>query len=308
MSPLRQALTDYLSMRRSLGYKLVRAEKLLNQFITYLDEHGAETVTVDHALSWARLPHSADSNWWAHRLGVVRGFATYLHTVEPVTQVPARDMLPARKQRSSPYLYSDDDICALIAAAVGLRFALRVATYQTLIGLLAVTGMRVGEAIHLDRQDVDLGAGVLVVRGAKHNKTRELALHPTTVAALGRYLTRRDEHTRSAASPAVFISPAGTRLLYCNVHSTFQRLVRHVGLAPRSGSCRPRIHDMRHSFAVNTLLDAYREGVDAAHRLTLLSTYLGHVDPAGTYWYLSAAPELLSLAADRLEAHQTGRP
>jgi integrase len=307
MSPLRPALDDYLRMRRALGYKLDRPEKLLGQFIGYLEDVGAVTVTVEHALAWSCLPEGGGSNWWAHRLSVVRGFATYLRTIDAAAEVPPRDLLPWRSRRASPYLYSDQDITALIDATAGLRFPLRTATYQTLIGLLAVTGMRVGEAIGLDRDDLDLEAGVLVVRGAKFNKTRELPLHPTSVEALRHYQRERDHYRTTTGTRAVFISPAGTRLLYCNVHSTFQLLVRQAGLLPRSGSCRPRIHDLRHSFAVNTLLDAHREGADVQLRLALLSTYLGHVDPAGTYWYLSASPELLAFAAERLDQHRADR-
>ncbi len=238
---------------------------------------------------------------------LVRGFATYLHTIDPTAEVPARDLLAWRPRRASPYLYSHSDIAALMSAASTLRSPLRVATYQTLVGLLAVTGMRIGEAIRLDRGDVDLAAGVLVVRHAKFGKTRQLPLHASTVAALRAYLRRRDRHQPPAQTPAVFISPAGTRLLYCNVQWTFQRLARQAGLQPRSASCRPRIHDLRHSFAVHTLLDAYRHGHDVADRLALLSIYLGHVNPAGTYWYLSAAPELMALAAARLDQHQAAR-
>lgn len=289
------------------SYKLERPEKLLNLFIAYLEDAGADTVTIDHALAWARLPDSADGNWWAHRLSVVRGFATYLHTIDPAAEIPPHDLLSWRPHRASPYLYSHADVAAVISAATTMRSPLRLVTYQTLIGLLAVTGMRVGEAIRLDRGDVDLNAGVLVVRGTKFGKTRELPLHPTTVAALRAYLRKRDRYQPPAQTPAVLISPAGTRLLYCNVQWTFQRLTQQAGLQPRSASCRPRIHDLRHSFAVHTLLDAYRDGHDVAHRLAALSTYLGHANPAGTYWYLSAAPELMALAAARLDQHPAAR-
>jgi integrase len=301
MSRLRRVLGDYLRVRRALGFKLDRHEKLLNQFLTYLDNVGATTVTISDALTWARLPDDADPSWWAHRLGVVRGFATYLQTIDPTAQVPPRDLLPARGRRASPYLYSDADIAALIAAAGGLSSPQRVDTYQTLIGLLAVTGMRVGEAIRLDGDDFDDVDGVIVVRDTKYGKTRQLPLHPTTVAALSGYRQRRQRRAEAPATAAVFTSTAGTRLIYCNVQWTFQRLVGMAGLQPRSGSCRPRIHDVRHSFAVHTLLDAYRHGGDPQRQLTLLSTYLGHVDAKATYWYLTAAPELLALAAERLE-------
>lgn len=304
MTGLRATLADYLRMRRALGYKLERSEKLLNQFITYLEDVNADTVTTDHALAWARLSDSPDGNWWAHRLSVVRGFATYLKTVDAGAEVPPRDLLPWQPHRAHPYLYSDSDIAALVRAAATLRFPLRVATYQTLIGLLAVTGMRVGEAIRLDRGDVDLDTGVLTVRQTKFGKTRELPVHQTTVAALRAYLRRRQGHQPPAQTTALFISLTGTRLRYCNVQWTFKRLTQQAGLQPRSASCRPRIHDVRHSFAVHTLLDAYRDGHNVAYRLAALATYLGHTNPAGTYWYLSAAPELMTLAAARLDQHQ----
>lgn len=307
MSPLRQALADYLAVRRSLGYKLARPEKLLGQFITYLEDAGAETVTTGHALAWATLP-GGNQSWHALRLSAVRGFATYLRTIDPSAEVPPADLVPWRPCRATPYLYSDADIAALIAAAASLRFPLRVATYQTLIGLLAVTGIRVGEAIRLDHTDLDLPDGVLTVRESKFGKSRLLPLHPTTAEALRGYLRLRDRLHPHPSAPAVFISPAGTRLLYCNVQATFARLARRAGLRPRSASCRPRIHDLRHSFAVASLLDAYAAGQDGQARLALLSTYLGHVDPAATYWYLSAAPELLALAGQRLEHHLAGQP
>jgi integrase/recombinase XerD len=301
MSVLRQGLADYLSLRRSLGYKLRRPEKLLGQFIDFLEAAGAQTVTTKHALAWACQPQGGEANWWGYRLSAVRGFANYLHATDLTVEVPPRDLLPCRAHRASPYLYSEQETAALIAAASMLHTPLRVATYQTLIGLLAVTGMRVGEAIGLDRHDFDASQGVLIIRHAKFNKTRELPLQATTVAALRRYLGCHERRRCAMRTAALFISSAGTRLLYCNVQWTFQRLVRHAGLVPRTSWCRPRIHDLRHAFAVSTLLDAYRDGCDIEQRLTLLSTYLGHADPAASYWYLSAAPELLAKAAERLE-------
>jgi integrase len=284
--PLRQALAGYLSVRRSLGYKLARPEKLLGQFISYLEEQGAATVTTEHALAWSVLP-GGDASWHACRLAAVRGFAIWLRTIDPDAQVPPARLIPSRKLRATPYLYADDDITALITAAASLRFPLRAATYQTLIGVLAVTGMRVGEAIALDRGDVGLDGCVLTVREGKHGKSRLIPVHDTTARALDGYLKLRDGLAPDAGTPAVFISPAGTRLLYCNVHATWKRLVASAGLKPRSAACRPRIHDLRHSFAVASLLDAYTAGQDGQVTLALLSTYLGHVDPAATYWYYS---------------------
>ena len=300
--PLRQELADYLALRRALGYRMARPEKLLNQFLDYLAHHGASRITVATALDWARLPANGLSNWWAYRLSAVRGFATYLHALDPMHEVPAPDLLPQRPRRASPYLYSDAEIAALIAAANTLSNPLRRTTFATLIGLLAVTGIRVGEAIALDRGDVDPAARRLTVRFGKFGKTRELALHPSTIDALRRYQRLRDRLAPRTGTSAFFVSLAGNRLLYCNVHHAFHRLVRLAGLTPRS-SCRPRIHDLRHSFAVHTMLDAYVCGEDGQARLTLLATWLGHVHPASTYWYLSASPELMAVAGTRLEAH-----
>jgi integrase len=301
--PLREQLADYLALRRALGYRMARPEKLLTQFLDYLDHLGAWRITVASALDWARLPADGGANWWAYRLSAVRGFATYLHALDPAHEVPAADLLPQRPRRASPYLYSDAEITALIVAADTLPTPLRRATFGTLIGLLAVTGMRVGEAIALDRGDVDLAAGRLTVRFGKFGKARELTLHPSSVDALRRYQRLRDRLAPRTGTAAWFVSLAGTRLRYCNVHHAFHRLVRLAGLMPRSASCRPRIHDLRHSFAVRAMLDAYAAGQDGQVRLTLLSTWLGHVHPASTYWYLSASPELMAVAGQRLEHH-----
>jgi integrase len=309
--PLRTGLADYLALRRALGYRLARPEKLLGQFLDHLEQADEARITVAAALNWARQPAGGDSNsgsnWWAYRLSAVRGFATYLHALDPAHEVPAAELLPQRPHRARPYLYSDADITALIAATSSLRTPLRRATFATLIGLLAVTGIRVGEAIALDCGDVDLAAGQLVVRHGKFGKTRQLALHPTTVAALRRYQRLRDRLAPQTGTPALLVSTAGTRLRYCNVHHAFHRLVGLAGLAPRAGSCRPRIHDLRHSFAVAAMLDAYAAGQDGQTRLTLLSTWLGHVHPGSTYWYLSASPELMGLAGQRLEADLASR-
>ena len=302
MIPLRSALSDYLSTRRSLGYKLRRTEKLLLQFIDYVEANCAYRIATDLALSWARLPVGGDVSWWSSRLTVVRKFATFVNTLDPETEVPPSDLLPGRKSRRAvPFLYSDSDIAALVEAATMFTPRLRVLTCQTWVQLLAVTGMRVGEAIRLDRKDVDFDDGVLSIWMSKFGKSRELPLHASTVDALRVYLQERDRLFPNPTSPSLFISSAGTRLLYCNVSWDFIRLVRQVGLRPRSPDCRPRIHDLRHTFAIRTIIDAYKTNANVGARLASLSTYLGHVHPGHTYWYLSAAPELLSLAGLRLE-------
>jgi integrase len=301
MSPLHDQLSDYLRIRRALGYKLERAEKLLRQYLEHLDAQGARLITVENAVGWATLPAGESGHWWAFRLSVVRGFASYLHALDPAHEVPPADLCPNRVHRAIPYLYSDEEIATLISATVTLRGALRQATYATLIGLLSVTGMRVGEAIRLDTGDLDLRHGVLTVRQSKFGKTRELPVHASTANALRKYLRLRDHHRPAPVAEALLVSPAGTRLIYCNVHSTFRQLRSRAGLRSRSAGCRPRIHDLRHTFAVQTLLEWYRAGVEVSPRLPLLSTYLGHVHPKDTYWYLQAAPELLTLAAGCLE-------
>jgi integrase len=309
MSALHDQLADYLRIRRALGYKLQRPEKLLGQFIDFLEQRDEELVTVENTLAWVTLPAHQSASWRAFRLSAVRGFASYLHALDDGHEVAAADLAPGGPQRVTPYLYCDAEIVALMAATTVLRGTLRQATYRTLIGLLAVTGMRVGEAIGLDRDDVNLADGVLTVRGAKHGKSRELALHPSTVDAIRIYTNLRDRACPQPTTQAALISPAGTRLIYCNVHSTFRTLRDHAGLRPRSQTCRPRIHDVRHTFAVATVLDWYRAGLDVQPLMPLLSTYLGHVHPKDTYWYLSAAPELLAIAARRLhQAHEGRRP
>ncbi len=302
MSALHDSMAEYLAVRRALGYKLEGTERLLGQFLDYLDANGVDQITVEHALTWATLP-ARGQHWHAMRLGAVRGFARYLHEADPRVEVPAADLLPDKSGRAVPYLYTDAQIGALIEAASTLRIAHKTATFQTLFGLLAATGMRIGEAIALDRSDFDADAGTLTVRNAKFGKCRELPLHPTTTSALTRYLRRRDRPRPVGATEALLLSSVGTRLWISDVQTCFRALRTRAGILPRSAACRPRLHDMRHSFAVNTLLDAYRTDADPASRVAALSTYLGHVNPGKTYWYLHAAPELLELAGGRLERH-----
>lgn len=306
MNTLRQVLADYFAVRRALGYKLVRSEKLLAQFLTFIESRGEDHLTTETAVAWATQPVGGGRDWAFARLSVVRRFAMHLRGIDPATEVPPTHLLPRQKRRATPYLYSGTDIAALIAAAGTLQAPHREATYRTLIALLAVTGMRVGEAIGLDQDDFDVINGLLTIRNAKFGKSREVPIHPTTVTALASYLRRSDRPRRSSDMPALFVSEAGTRLIYNCVQQTFRRLVGSAGLKHRSAFCRPRLHDLRHSFAVNTIIDGYRDGGEPRDRLALLSTYLGHVDPSGTYWYLSAAPELLALAGDRLERHLGG--
>lgn len=301
MIDLHSAVADYLSTRRRLGYALRRDGQLLPDFVDHAHRAGATHVTTAIALDWATQPRSAHPQWWRQRLGIIRGFARFLKTIDPETEVPPTDLLPAHRSRVTPYLYSDDDILRLLDAANALQPRVRAATYTALIGLLAVTGLRVGEAIGLDRSDIDEPQALLVVRRAKLDKTREVCLHPTTLAALSAYGRERDAQWPHPAGPAVFVSTRGDRVCRSTVGYTFRQLLDTVGLEGRGERCRPRVHDLRHAFAVRTLLGWYRDGVDVEARLPLLSTYLGHVGPSATYWYLQASPELLAIAGGRLQ-------
>lgn len=303
-SPLAQHLSDYLTMRRALGFRLERPGALMAQFVAYLDSTDTTVITIDAALAWATRPEGVSASWWSSRLAATRLLAKYMLTIDPATQVPPTDLLRSPHPRATPFIYSPSDITALLdAAGRSTNVALIAATYRTLIGLLTVTGMRVGEAINLDRDEVDLHEAVLTVRQGKFGKSRELVLDPSTITALGDYAALRDRtrpRTWKTQTKAWFISSSGARLHYKNVHERFHRLTQTAGLVPRSATCRPRIHDLRHTFAVTTLLGWYRSGVDVEARLPLLSTYLGHVDPGCTYWYLTATPELMQVVAQRL--------
>lgn len=300
-SVLNRHLADYLAMRRALGFKLERPGALMTQFVDYLDEAGTTVITIDAALAWAARPESASRDWWSRRLAAARLFAKYMINIDPATEVPPADLLPSPILRATPFIYSPADIAALMAAARNsTSVPLIAATYTTLIGLLAVTGMRVGEAISLDRDDVGLDDGVIEVRQGKFGKSRELVLHPSSVTVMRDYAGLRDR-ARPCRTRAWFISSSGSRLNYKNVHYRFRQLTQAAGLAPQSATCRPRIHDLRHTFAVTTLLGWYQSGVDVQARLPLLSTYLGHVDPGSTYWYLTATPELMQVVSRRLE-------
>lgn len=302
-SRLRTALEDYLSLRRAVGFKLASPGRLLGQFLDYLDDQQIDAITTEVALAWATLPREASPHWVAIRIGVVRGFAAYLHSVDPTVEVPPSGLVRPGPDRATPYLFSEAEVSALLEAAGGLRPGLRAITYQTLIGLLAVSGIRIGEAIALDREDFGVTDGVLMVRNSKFGKDRLVPLHPTTSKALTKYLDRRDQLCRRPVGPAFFVSTRGTRLLHSNINLTFTRLLDQSGITRRSGSCRPRVHDLRHGFAVNTLLDSYERGGDVGATLPRLATMLGHADPKNTFWYLSAAPELMAAAGRRLEEH-----
>lgn len=298
---------DYLAMRRSLGYKLRGEGRMLADFAARLDDAGQTTITISAALAWATEPHDAAPAHWRRRLSVVRGFARHLATLDPACQVPPADLLVAPAHRPPPYIYSAEEIAALIHAAGTIGAPLPSATLQTLISLIAASGLRVGEALALDRADVGLDTGVLTVTG-KNDQVRMVPLHPTTIGMLAGYAARRDRLCPLPASPAFFITSTGQRARQRGVAETFARLLALAGIHTPPGRRRPRVHDLRHTFAVATLTGWYRDGADVAARLPVLSAYLGHSCPEATYWYLQATSELLALAAARLQPPGEHRP
>lgn len=305
MSALSGHVADYLRLRRALGFKLERAGRILPQFVGWLDAAGARMITVELAIAWAQMP-DAQPIVWTHRLGAVRGFARYLATIHPATEIPPAGVFATRYQRPTPYVYSATEVSGLLQATQTLRPPLRAATHATLFGLLAVSGMRVGEAIGLTRSDVDLDSGIVTIGHGKFDRARLIPLHPSATDALRAYAARRDRLCPAPTADTFFLSSVGTALTYSGVQKTFVQVSTATGL--RTATRRPRIHDLRHSLAVNTLIGWQRNGADVAGRLPLLSTYLGHVNPAGTYWYLTAVPELMQLAAARLDDGPGGQP
>jgi integrase/recombinase XerD len=308
MSALTKAVADYLSLRRRLGFKLHGTGIFLKKFLSFLEREGVAYITTELALRWAMQPKNAQPAHWAARLRAVRLFAKHHSASDPRTEVPPLGLLPHRPRRRQPYIYSAHEIRQLIEAAKRLpsTSGLRPWTYSTLLGLLAVTGMRLSEALALDRNDVDLQTGVLTIRRTKFGKTRLVPVHPTTRDALQAYLRRRDRIFPVVNTPGFFLSEWGTRLEQSCVRRAFYDLSRQVGLRCASNHHGPRLHDMRHAFAVGTVLRWYREGVDVDPRMPVLSTYLGHGHVSDTYWYLSSVPELLRLAAERLDRAQGG--
>jgi integrase/recombinase XerD len=300
VSALAAALDDYLALRRALGYKLERAGEVLADFVAQLDQAGVEHVTIELALQWAMGAANPHSSWPAQRLGMVRCFARYLHAIDTEHQVPPPGLLHRGGRRPEPFLFTETDVVAVMTAARSMASPLRALTMETAIGLLAVTGLRVGEVIRLDRDDVDFDGDLLVVRNSKLGRSRHVPLHDTTIEALRSYLLRRDELYPHPASPALFISTVGTRLGSGNLRAAFVELLERAGLPPREGRHGPRLGALRHSFAVQTLLDWHVAEMDVGPRLPALSTFLGHASPASTYWYLTASPPLLAAAARRL--------
>jgi integrase len=303
MKSLQNAIEDYIALRRSLGFKLDDMATDLTKFASFLEQKAAPYITTALALEWAMQSTDHLPSHWARRLGFVRVFARHWSATDPRTEIPPAGLLPFRAQRARPYLYTEQEIQRLLAAAKSLSPAsgLRPWTYHCLFGLLAVSGLRISEAIKLERQDVDFYQGVLTIRQTKFNKNRLIPLHTSTRDVLSEYAEHRDRLVPNPSSSCFLLNDCGRCLERSAVRRTFYDLSRQIGLRGPADHTGPRIHDFRHRFALNTLIQWYRAGEDIERRLPVLSTFLGHAHVADTYWYLSIHPELMGLAAERLE-------
>jgi integrase len=303
---MERRVKSYLAIRRKLGFAMKEGGDLLTSFAKYADRsghHGA--LTIDLAVQWAKLPTMASPSQWARRLGIVRQFARYESAIDPKTQIPPMRLLGTFRRRIQPHIYSDHEIASLIRAAGELApvGSLRPLTYSNLFGLLASTGLRISEALRLNRTDVDITGSVLTVTRTKFHKSRLVPLHPSTTRALSNYTERRNRYCPLPKSKAFFLSNLGTRPKYRTVNGTFVKLRHRLGWVGYGTRRPPRIHDIRHSFACRRLLAWYREGGDINVKLPALSTYLGHVGVSHTYWYLTAVPDLMAAASERFELH-----
>jgi integrase len=298
-----EAMQEYLEVRRLLGFKLKAHADKLYRFVEFLEDREAPAITTRLALEWAKENATAQPTVWTYRLSVARQFALFVSAIDPSTEVPEPGLLPYHYQRKRPHIYTNDQVVQLMAAASRLRptNGLRATTYSTVIGLLAVTGLRISEVIDLKRDAVDLSRALLTVHRTKFGKSRFVPLHESSVQALRKYEQTRDKVLPIPRSPYFFVRPRGRELDLWNIRKTYIQLSREVGLRGPNDSHGPRLHDHRHSFAVKTMVDWYNAGLDVQRQLPLLSTFLGHTHVADTYWYLSASPELLALAAERLD-------
>jgi integrase/recombinase XerD len=303
MNHLRKAVRDYLTMRRGLGFKLVKHETGLRDFVSFLGRKRSSRITVNLALEWATQDANHKPYEWAARLSIVRGFTRHWSATDPSTEVPPLGLLPYRPPRAQPYFYSDNEIRRLLEAARTRPSIdpLRPWTYYCLFGVLAVTGLRLSEALNLRNEDIDWSERILTIRGSKFGKCRLVPLHPSTCKVLADYAKRRDRRFGTRSGEAFLINKNGNRLDKGEVHRAFYTLAQQIGLRAVDSSRGPRLHDFRHRFAVQTLLRWYRSGEDPKRRLPILSTYLGHAHVTDTYWYLTGTPELLGAAGQKLE-------
>ncbi len=300
-----KALTDYLTMRRGFGFKLISEGKLLKTFISFLEQREQVIITTEFALAWAKLPTTTAPARWGRRISVARSFARYCRAIEPKTEVPSDGLLPCDYKRPSPCLFQDNDIRQILRASQkrGLNGPFFGQTLHCLFGLLSVTGLRIGEALSLNIEEVDLNAGILTVGNTKFGKSRLVPLHDTTVRVLSEYLMQREEFLAGHKIHYWFVNKLKNQLTYTCVKYHFDIIVKTLDIDCPHERRRPHLHDIRHYFARRVLLNWYRDGVDVERNLPKLSAYLGHVETRDTYWYLSACPELMGAVQRCLERH-----
>lgn len=312
MRALSKSLDDYLKVRRALGYKMRGPEAILRNLIDLAEQEQAKFITIELALRCARRPANGARYTWSHRMTSIRLFAAWCKTRDARTEVPDADLLKASVSRQRPFIFSQRQISDIVREAAKLKShrGLRSVTFSTMFGLLGVAGLRISEAVALDRTDVDLQTGLLTIRDTKFGKTRMVPISESSVAALKRYARSRDQALPVLTSPAFFISDGGRRVTGWATRYNFALVSRTIGLRKAAGGYRhghgPRVHDLRHSFAVRTMIDWYRTGVDVEREMPKLSAYLGHAHINDTYWYIEAVPELLQLATERLTRPRNG--
>lgn len=302
---LQRVLAEYLAMRRDLGFKLISDGKLLKTFVLFFELRKQDFITTEFALAWAELSTTAMSARRARRLSIVRNFARYCRVIEPRTEVPPENLLPYDYQRPAPFLFKDNDIRRLLEASQkmvsnGCFFG---QTLTCLFGLLSVTGLRIGEALSLKTEEVDLNAGILTVRNTKFGKSRLVPLHSATIGVLSEYLTQREMFLAGHKLNYWFVNKLKKQLTYTCAKYHFDKIVQTLDIDCPDQKRRPHLHDLRHYFARMVLLNWYRDGQDVERNLPKLSAYLGHVETRDTYWYLSACPELMGTVQHRLERH-----
>jgi integrase len=305
---MQATVDEYVTFRRSVGVALRIEGQLLSHFARFADQTGHRgPITTDLAIRWAKLPSGTSALYQAQRLDIIRRLARHRAPLDVSTEVPAEGLLGPSCRRTPPYIYTQEQVAALMKAASGLRSAkaLRAHTYVTLFGLLACTGMRISEALHLTRGDVDLGAGVITIRSGKSHTSRLVPTHDLAAQVLRAYAKQRDRRVPRPRSEGFFLSESGTSLKYITVHHVFDRLGHQLGWKAGPPQRAPRIHDLRHTFTVRCLIRWYEQGAEIDRKIAALSTYLGHACVSSTYWYLSAVPELLALAAARFERGAT---
>ncbi|MBU0665696.1 MAG: tyrosine-type recombinase/integrase [Proteobacteria bacterium] len=306
MSDLRKAMEEYLKLRRSLGFELLKVAGILRSFVAFAEKETAFHITTDLVIRWVKLSTAKESATLADKYNTVRRFAIWRNAIDVHTEVPPKGLLPGHYHRKPPYIYSDEEIERLVREARNLPslMGVRGLTYATLFGLLAATGMRISEALALNREDVDFEEGVLDIQQSKFRKSRLVPLHRSTCDVLEDYTKKRNQIFPRLKIAAFFVSEGGTRVTQWAARDNFAKVSREIGIRAKTESRRlgrgPRLHDMRHRFAARTLVDWYRAGVDVEREIHKLSTYLGHVHVNDTYWYLEAVPELLALATQRL--------